>query len=250
MSSPYYAAYVNQQYQGYGGQYGQGGYGGPYGGKGGLYNQPHAGYGMSPQTPYDHAASPATGSFAQSSLHGRDSTVGGGLGDYGRTASGQSSTPQSLGGGGAFGMHDAFGRNSSYQGQSQSQHYGQQSNQPSAADELKPFGDSKATNGPSPSLPQANRPTSAANNGLGQSTLPPPQASQQGYGGYPSHLQQQHALHGSQSNNQYGGLGGHQASVGQGHQGSSYGQYPSFGGGNYYTGNGQQRGGWGGNYGH
>lgn len=208
---------------------------------------------MSPQTPYDHTSSPAAGSFGQSSLHGRDSAVGGGLGDYGRgAASAQTSTPQGLGSSasGAFGMHDTFGRNTSYQGQGQNQHYGQQATQPSVGDELKPFGDSKSANGPSPSLSQANRPTSAANNGLGQTTLPPPQGSQQGYGGYPSHLQQQHALHGSQNNSQYGGLGvGHQAAVGQTHQGSTYGQYPSFGG-SYYGGNGQQRGGWGGNYGH
>lgn len=242
-SSPYYANYMNQYQQGYG----QGGYAGPYGAKGSVYNQPHAGYGMSPQTPYDHASSPAAvGNFGQNSLHGRDNAAGG-LGEYGRVGSGQPSAPQTLGGSGAFGIHDTFARNT-YQGQGQNQHYGQQPSQPSVPDELKPFGDSKAASGPSPSISQVNRPTSAANNGLGQSALPPPQASQQGYGGYPSHLQQQHALHGSQSSSQYGATA-HQAAVGQGHQAAGYSQYPGFGG-SYYGGNSQQRGGWGGNYGH
>jgi hypothetical protein len=239
-ASPYYSAYMSQQYGGYG----QGAYG-PYGGKGGMYSQPGQGYG----TPYDHASSPAAGTFGQGSLHGRDSALGG-LGDYGRTGSAQSSqTPQTFGGSGAFGgVHDAFGRNSSYQGQGQ--HYGQQGAQQTASDDLKPFGEAKTANGPSPSLSQAARPGSATSGTPSQSVLPPPQSTQQGYGGYPSHLQQQHALHGSQSGSQYGGLGGlggHQAGA-QGHQNSQYGGYQGFGG-NYYGGN-QQRGGWGGNYGH
>ncbi|CZR62007.1 uncharacterized protein PAC_11904 [Phialocephala subalpina] len=245
-SSPYYAAYMNQ-YQQYGGNYP----GGPYGAKGGLH-QPYQGYGMSPAAPYDHAASPAAGGFGgASSLHGRDSALGG-LSDYARAGSAQSSqTPQSLGGSGAFGgAHDAFGRGSSYQGQSQQHYNAQQGSQPGASDDLKPFGDSKAANGPSPSLSQAGRPGSATNTAPG-SALPPPQ-SQQGYSGYPAHLQQGHGLHGSQAGSQYGGLGGaggHQA-AGQGHQNSQYGGYQGFGGGNYYGNNQQQRGGWGGNYGH
>lgn len=248
-SSPYYAAYMTQQYNS--GGYGQGNYGmAPYGGaKAGMYNQPHQ-YGISPHPSYDAAASPAAGAFAQSALHGRESAVGGGLGDYGRSAATPSSQP--LGGSSAFGgMHDPFGRTSSYQGQAQ--HYGQQG-QAGATDDLKPFGadSAKAANGPSPSITQAARPGSAANNAPGQSGLPPPQ-SQQGYGGYPNHLQQQHALHGSQSGSQYsglGGLGGHQAGGQAGHQASQYGGYGQhgFGGGSYY-GNNQQRGGWGGNYG-
>ncbi|KAI9738907.1 MAG: hypothetical protein M1818_005220 [Claussenomyces sp. TS43310] len=244
-SSPYYAAYMNQYQQGFG----QGSYGGaPYGGKGGMYNQPH-GYGMSPQAPYDHAASPAAGSFGQASLHGRETALGGGIDNYGRAGSQPSQTSQPLGGVGAFGgMNDAFGRGSSYQGQGQ--HYGQQAGQQGAGEDLKPFGDGKSANGPSPLLSQAARPTSATNSAPGQSGLPPPQSSQQGYGGYPSHLQQQHALHGSQSASQYGGLGGgHQA--GQGHQASQYGAYGQGFGGNSYYGNNQQRGGgWGNNYGH
>lgn len=241
-TSPYYAAYMNQ-YQ----QYGAGNYpGGPYGAKGGLHQQ-YPGYGMTPGAPYDqHASSPAAGGFGgASSLHGRDSALGGGLGEYGRAGSAQSAqTPQSLGGSGAFGgAHDAFGRNSSYQGQNQHNYNAQQSAQQGSTDDLKPFGDSKTANGPSPSL---NRPGSATNTAPG-SVLPPPQSQQAGYGAYPAHLQQ-----GGHSS-QYGGLGGaggHQA-AGQGHQGSQYGGYQAFGG-NYYGGNSQQqqRGGWGGNYGH
>ncbi|TVY18451.1 CUE domain-containing protein [Lachnellula arida] len=244
-SSPYYAAYMNQ-YPGYGG----GNYpAGPYGAKGGL-QQPYQGYGMSPAAPYDqHASSPAGGFGGASSLHGRDGALGG-LGDYGRAGSAQSAqTPQSLGGSGAFGGHDAFGRGSSYQGQNQG-HYNPNQSSQQGGDDLKPFGDSKTANGPSPSLSQANRPGSATNTAPG-SVLPPPQ-SQGGYGGYPAHLQQQggHGLHGSQAGSQYGGLGGaggHQA----GGQNSQYGGYQGFGG-NYYGGNTgqQQRGGWGGNYGH
>lgn len=245
-SSPYYTAYMNN-YQGYG----QGNYGaGPYG-KSGMYNQPHA-YGMSPQTPYDHTPSPAAGAFSQSSLHGRDSAVGG-LSEYGRGASQQSQAAQPVGGSAGFSGADSFGRNSSYQGQSQQ--YGQGS-LTGASDDLKPFSDSKTGNGPSPSLTQAARPGSAANAASGQSTLPPPQSAQQSYGGYPSHLQQQHALHGSQTGSQYGlgglgGLGGHQ-SAGQGHQSSQYGGYGQGFGGSYYGGNQQQqqRGGWGNNYQH
>lgn len=246
-SSPYYAAYMNQ-YQ----QYGAGNYaGGPYGGKAGLHAQPYQGYAMSPGAPYDHTSSPAAGGFGASALHGRDSALGG-LGDYGRAGSTQSSqTPQGLGGSGAFGgVHDTFGRGGSYQGQNQQHYNTQQSSQPGAGDDLKPFGDSKGANGPSPALSQAGRPGSATNTVPG-SVLPPPQSQQGGYGGYPGHLQQGHGLHGTQAGSQYAGLGGasgHQA-AGQGHQNSPYGGYQGFGG-NYYGGNSQQRGGWGGNYGH
>ena len=241
-SSPYYAQYLNQ-YQ----QYGAGNYaGGPYAAKGGLHAGGYPGYGMSPNAPYEHASSPAAGGFGGSSLHGRDSALGGGLGEYGRAGSAQSSqTPQGLGGGAFGASHDAFGPGSSYQGRG----YGQQGNQPGVADDLKPFGDSKTANGPSPALSQAGRPGSATNTAPG-SALPPAQSQQAGYGGYPAHLQQGHGIHGSQAGSQYaglGGAGGHQA-AGQGHQSSQYGGYQAFGG-NYY-GNSQQRGGWGGNYGH
>ena len=231
------------QYQ----QYGGGNYGaGPYGAKAGLH-QPYQGYGMSPAgAPYEHASSPAAGGFGGSSLHGRDSALGGGLGDYGRAGSAQSAqAPQGLGASGGFGgAHDPFARGSSYPGQNQQHYNANQGNQAGSGDDLKPFGDSKTANGPSPSLSQAGRPGSATNAAPG-SALPPPQSQQGGYG-YPAHLQQQ--LHNTQASS-YGGLGGaggHQA-AGQGHQGSQYGGYQAFGGYNY--GNNQQRGGWGGNYG-
>lgn len=249
-SSPYYAAYMNQ-YQGYGGANYPAG---PYGGAKGGAQQPYQGYGMSPAAPYDHTTSPAAAGFGGSSLHGRDSALGG-LSDYGRAGHAQSvPSPQALGGGGAFGgSHDAFGRGSSYQGQSQGHYNGQQSSQPSAGDDLKPFGETKNANGPSPSLSQAGRPGSATNAAPG-SALPPPQSQATGYGGYPAHLQNPgQGLHANQqSNSQYGSLGGaagHQA-AGQGHQnGGQYGGYQAFGGNNYY-GQQSQRGGWGGNYGH
>merc|ERR1711939_963092 len=121
--SPYYAAW-NQYQQGYGGNYP----GGPYGAKGG--HQPYQGYGMSPAAPYEHTASPAAGGFGASSLHGRDSALGG-LSEYGRAGSAQAAqTPQGLGGSGAFGGHDAFGRGSSYQGQGQQHYNSQQGAQP------------------------------------------------------------------------------------------------------------------------
>ncbi|CAG8950274.1 hypothetical protein HYFRA_00006766 [Hymenoscyphus fraxineus] len=245
---PSYTSYMNQYPNYPGGNYPAG----PYGAKGGLH-QPYQGYGMSPGAPYDqHASSPAAAGFGASSLHGRDSAaLGGALGEYGRAGSAQpSQTPQGLSGSGAFGgaAHDAFGRGSSYQGQNQQHYNATQGSQQGAGDELKPFGESKPTNGPSPSLAQAGRPGSATNAAPG-SALPPPQSQQGGYGGYPAHLQQAHGLHGSQTGSQYAGLGGagaHQA-AGQGHQNSQYGGYQAFGG-NYYA-NSQQRG-WGGNYGH
>jgi hypothetical protein len=240
-SSPYYAQYLNQ-YQ----QYGAGNYaGGPYPGKGGLHGGAYPGYAISPAAPYEHASSPAAGGFGGSSLHGRDNALAGGLGDYGRAGSAQSSqqAPQGLGSGAFGGAQDAFGPGSTYQGRG----YTQQATQPGAGDDLKPFGDSKTANGRSPSLSQPGRPGSATNAAPG--TVLPPQSQQAGYGGYPGHLQG-HGLHGTQAGSQYGGLGGaagHQG-AGQAHQSSQYGGYQAFGG-NFY-GNNQQRGGWGGNYGH
>lgn len=227
-SSPYYAAYMNQFQQYGGGSYGAG----PYGGKGGIHAQSYQGYGMSPGGPYDHTSSPAPG-FGVPSLLGRDSALSGGLGEYGRVGSAQSSTHQGL-----PGAHDAFSRGGSYQGQ-----YNPPGSQSGSGEDLKPFGESKTGSGPSPSLPQAGRPGSAANTSS-TSGLPPQQSSQQaGYAGYPGHLQQPgHGLHAGQAASQYGALGG-----AQGHQNSQYGGYQGFGG-NYY-GSGQQRG-WGGNYGH
>ncbi|KAI1658328.1 hypothetical protein F4813DRAFT_356480 [Daldinia decipiens] len=241
-SSPYYAQYMSQ----YGGAYGQGAYGGPYG-KGGLYGQPHQ-YGMSPQGPYDHASSPATSGFAQSSLGGRDSAIASGIDNYGRAGSTQSGAPGGLGGSGFGGMHDTFGRGSGYPSQA-----GQSFNAPNAPasstgpvnDDLKPYGDTKTAGGPSPSLSAAARPGSATNTAAA-SGLPPPQSAQQGmggYGGYPSHLS--HGLHGNQSAGSAYGLGG---TAGQGHGNGPYGGYGGNQGfGNYYGGR-QQQGGWGGNY--
>ncbi|KAK8231753.1 hypothetical protein HDK77DRAFT_453496 [Phyllosticta capitalensis] len=230
-SSPYYSAYMNQ----YGGAYGQQGYGAPFGK--GMYGQPHHGYGMSPQTTYDaHASSPANvGGFGASSMHGRESALGGGLGDYRASSSQPTQTQQHTASSGAFGaMPDVFGRSQGmFPGQTQP--YGQQQTASQAANEdsLKPFGD-KAPSGPSPSaLGQPGRPGSATNSvGQGaQSGLPPPQ-SHQGFG-YPG------------SGYGLGGLGGHQA--GQSH-GGGYGGYGAGFGGSY--GNYGRGGGWGGNYGH
>ncbi|KAK0645759.1 hypothetical protein B0T16DRAFT_457752 [Cercophora newfieldiana] len=244
---PYYA---NQYYSGYMGYGSQGaynaGYGAPYG-KGGLGYQANQ-YGMSPQGPHAYGSSPA-GGFGQSALH-RESAAGAGLGDYSRAGPGQSASS------GFGGMHDAFGRGASaYQsqsGQSFNAAGPQPGSGPSAADDLKPFGDAKGASGPSPSLTAAARPGSAANNAPSQSGLPPPQSSQQGglsgiggYGGYPSHLQG-HNLHGTQS-----GAGGYGMSAsggqgqGQGHQ-NSYGGYGGQGfGGSYYQ---NPPRGWGNNY--
>ncbi|KLU87328.1 hypothetical protein MAPG_06329 [Magnaporthiopsis poae ATCC 64411] len=147
-NGPYYA-YMNQYQTGYG----QGGYGAPYGKQAGVYGQPNQ-YGMSPNAPYDHSSSGASGFGQQSSLHRGDSLGAGGLGDYGR-ASAQQSSNQGLGNGGFGGMHDSFGRNASSSYQSQAgQGFGNQGQQPGGApsgnDDLKPFGDSKAAGGPSP----------------------------------------------------------------------------------------------------
>ncbi|KAL8370113.1 hypothetical protein RB595_000473 [Gaeumannomyces hyphopodioides] len=253
-NAPYYA-YMSQFQTGFN----QGGYGAPYGKQAGGYGQPNQ-YGMSPNAPYDHGSSGASGFGQQSSLHRGDS-LGSGLGDYGR-ASAQQSGNQGLGSGGFGGMHDSFARNASSSYQSQAgQSFSNQGQQPGGApsgnDDLKPFGDSKAAGGPSPSISGA-RPISAANNAQAQQGLPPSQAGQQGaggmgsYGGYPSHLQQQqqqqqqqgHGLHGAQSGAGGYGLGGAAA---QGHGNSPYGGYGNqgFGGGSYY---GNQPRGWGGNY--
>ncbi|KAI1004219.1 hypothetical protein K3495_g3990 [Podosphaera aphanis] len=249
-SSPYYAAYMNQ-YPGYGAANYPGG---PYGAKAGIHQQYH-GYGISPGAPYEHTASPVTAAFGVSSLHGRDSALGG-LAEYGRAGSAQSAqNPQAIGGSANFATaHDTFGRGTSYQGQGQPQ-YGSQQGAQQNGDDLKPYSDSKTNNGPNPSL-QGGRPGSATNTAPGSSALPPPQSHQASYGGYPAHLQHQgHGIHANQTASQYGTLSGaggqHQAGA-QSHQNSPYGGYPGFGAGNYY-GNSQpqqQRGGWGGNYGH
>lgn len=239
---PYYSnPYYHQYYSGYG----QGGFG-PYG-KGGMYGQS---YGVPPNAPYDHTSSPAA--FAQSSLH-RESGLGSGLGDYGRAASSQAGSQPGLGGSSFGSVHDSFARGaSSFQSQGQSFNSQAQPSATAATDELKPFGESKTSSGPSPSMGGA-RPGSATNTGpQAQSGLPPPQNSQMGaYGGYPSHLQG-HNLHGS---NAYG-MGANAGATQHGNSPyGSYGQGFNSSGG-YYGGNQQQqqqqqqqqRGGWGGNY--
>ncbi|KAF2016322.1 hypothetical protein BU24DRAFT_199183 [Aaosphaeria arxii CBS 175.79] len=234
-NTPQYAAWMSQ----FGGMYGQGGYGG-FGNKG-MYGQPHH-YGMSPQASYDnqHSSSPANaGGFGATSVQGRESGLGGGLGEFGRSASGTSQNQHGATAGGYGGFPDVLGRSQAgYPNQSSS--YGQQQvgQQASTEDSLKPFGEPKAT-GPSPSAlgAQQGRPGSSTNNTPsqgGQGGLP---GQQQGFGGYPSHL-----------GHQYGGLGGLGHQGAGSHQGGGYGgNYGNFSGyGNYGS---YGRGGWGGNYG-
>ncbi|KAI4178859.1 MAG: hypothetical protein LQ346_007329 [Caloplaca aetnensis] len=248
---------------GYGGS--QGGYGGPFGGgagKQGLYGQPHQGYGMSPQTPYDqHTSSPANPSgFGQQqqqqqhSAPGREGAASANMSNYNRAGSAQPSEHQQQYAGGASSGYgagsDAFGRSTSgFQGQTSHGlgHQQQAGQHGGSEDALRGFGESKMPGGPSPA-PGA-RPGSAINNLPGQGGLPSSQSQgQQSYGGYPGHLNHQmHGQQGSQYGAGPGGLGGHQQSAGQGHQGTGYGGYGAGFGGSYY---GSNRGGWGGNYGH
>ncbi|PLB40755.1 putative RNAPII degradation factor Def1 [Aspergillus candidus] len=254
-SNPHYASYMSQMtqhqygrnrpmyddarryddhYMPHSNQYGYGSQYAPYG-KGGMYNQPQ---GFS----YDHSSSPATaGSFNQA-MPGRDSMYGG------RTGSAQpSETQQTAAGSTAFGsgMSDVFGRSPAGFGQNQPM-----SQQPpvTAEEAPKSFDTPKAA-GPSPSLAQANRPGSAANNVPGQpqaqTSLPPLQAqqAQQGFGGYPQL--------GPQYGAGLGSLGAHQGGAGSQshHQASGYGNYGGAAGfANYYGNSG--RGGWAGNYTH
>ncbi|KAI1351401.1 hypothetical protein F5Y01DRAFT_325367 [Xylaria sp. FL0043] len=244
-SSPYYAQYMNQPYGGYG----QGGYGGAPYGKGGIYGQAHHQYGMSPQGPFDHGSTAATAGFGQSSVGSRETGLTSGMNDFGRSgANQQSGAPGSLGSAGFGGVHDSYGRGTGFPTQG-----GQAfntTNAPTAAsgsgnDDLKPYGDSKAAGGPSPSLASAARPGST-NATPAASGLPPPQSTQQGmggYSGYPSHLSQN--LHGQTGASGYG-LGG---SGNQGHGNTPYGGYGGNQGfGTYYGGRQGHQGGWGGNY--
>ena len=285
-NSPYYSAYMNQvsshhsygrdrpmfddvrryddQYLthnhqfGYGGN--QGGYGGgPFAGisnKQGMYGQPHQGYGMSPQPSYEqHSASPANaGGYGHQSMPTREGAPSGGLGGYGRTSSTQASESQQHSSGvGAFGgMPDVFGRSQSgFSNQNQGvaqQQVAQGTNEEAG----RGFGDtSKVPGGPSPAAGQpSGRPGSAANSMQGQTGLGSQNQSQQGYGGYPNHMN--HQMQGQQIS-QYGaghsGLGGHHQSGAQGHQAGGYGGGYGAGFGGSYYGN-STRGGWGGNYGH
>ncbi|MCJ1403111.1 RNAPII degradation factor [Xylographa trunciseda] len=249
--------YLTHNHQfGYGAS--QGGYGtGPYGAAGskqGMYGQPHQGYGMSPQTTYDHhsSSSPANvGGYGQ-----RDGTSSG-LGAYGRTGSAQTSENQqhNIGSAGAFGsMPEGFGRSQagySTQGQNAAQ---QQGGPQSGNDESsRAYGDApKMAAGPSPAPGQiSGRPGSATNTMQVQAGLPTSQGQgQAGYSNFPSQMNPQ--MHGQQPS-QYatglGALGSHHQAGGQSHQGSGYGGgYAGAFGGNFYGSN--NRGGWGGNYGH
>ncbi|KAG7287608.1 hypothetical protein NEMBOFW57_007120 [Staphylotrichum longicolle] len=224
-SHPYYQNPYYSAYMGYQGGYNQGAYGAPYG-KGGLNYQPSQ-YGVSPQGPHGYSSCRSIRPSGQQGL------VGSGFRRRARHVRPRGSTYQSQGG-------QAFNAPGSQPGSG-----------PSAADDLKPFGDAKTAGGPSPSLGAAARPGSAANNGPSQTGLPPAQSNQQsglgmgGYGGYPSHMQQQgHGLHGSQS-----GAGGYgmSASGGQSHQQNSYGAgYGAQGFAGSYYGNPPR--GWGNNY--
>ncbi|KAI0395840.1 hypothetical protein F5Y17DRAFT_167930 [Xylariaceae sp. FL0594] len=242
--NPYYSSFMNQPYGGYG----QTGYaGGPYG-KGGVYQQAQH-YGMSPQGPFDHTSTAASTGYGQSSAANRDTGLSSGINDFGRSGSGQQSgAPAGLNSG--YGnVHDSYGRGSGFPsqgGQNFNPGNTPTANPSNGADDLKPFGDSKAAGGPSPSLATAARPGSTTNATPAGSGLPPPQSAQQsmGYSGYPGHLGQ--GLHGGQTGGSYG-LGG---SGSQGHGSNPYGGYggnQGFGG-SYYNRQGHQGGGWGGNY--
>ncbi|KAI1133802.1 hypothetical protein F5Y10DRAFT_228585 [Nemania abortiva] len=243
-ASPYYAQYMNQGYAGYG----QGGYGGPYG-KGSVYGQGHQ-YGMSPQGPFDHGSTAATAGFGQSTVGSRETGLTSGINDFGRSGAGQQSgAPTALGSSGFGNVHDTYARGAGFPSQG-----GQAFNATNAPtttpgggnDDLKPYGDSKAASGPSPSLAAAARPGSTTNATPATSGLPPPQSTQQGMGGYgyPSHLSQ--GLHGGQTGASGYGLGG---SSSQGHGNTPYSGYgggQSFG--SYYGGRQGHQSGWGGNY--
>ncbi|TGJ84168.1 hypothetical protein E0Z10_g4610 [Xylaria hypoxylon] len=247
-SSPYYAQYMNQPYAGYG----QGAYGGAPYGKGGVYGQAHHQYGMSPQAPFDHGSTAGTGGFGQSSAGSRETGLNSGINEYSRSGTGQQSgAPGALGSGGFGVAHDSYGRGTGFPsqgGQGFNAANAPTTNPGSGNEDLKPYGDSKATGGPSPSLAAAARPGSTTNVTPAASGLPPPQSTQQGmggYGGYPSHLTQ--GLHGGQTGASGYGVGG---SSSQGHGNTPYGG--GYGGnqgfGSYYGGRQNHQGGWGGNY--
>ncbi|KAI9791761.1 MAG: hypothetical protein M1816_003571 [Peltula sp. TS41687] len=222
-SSPYYTAYMSQ----YG--YGQG-YGAPFGKQAGPYGQPSQGYGISPQTSYEHSSSPANvGAYAQSSLHGRDSGLGGGLTDYGRTGSAQAAHSQqhSVGSGAFGGMPDVFARYGSQATQPLGQHPGNTQDDP-----LKGYGDKiTTTGGPSPSMTSLAGRSELSNSivqGGGQAGVVPQsqQSSNQptgsAYGGY--HLNPHHHLHTNQGGH-YGtsGTGGAAGAGGLGGSGAGTG---------------------------
>ncbi|MCJ1389116.1 RNAPII degradation factor [Xylographa bjoerkii] len=248
--------YLTHNHQfGYGasqGAYGAGPYGAP-GSKQGMYGQPHQGYGMSPQTTYDHHSS----SPANVGGYGLRDGASSGLGVYGRTGSAQPSESQqhNIGSGGAFGsMPEGFGRSpAGYSTQAQNATQQQGGAQGGNEESSRAYGDaSKMAGGPSPAPGQASvRPGSATNTMQAQASLPSSQGQgQPGYSSYPSQMNpQMHGQQPSQYGTGLGGLGAHHQTGGQSHQGSGYGGgYAGAFGGNFYGSN--NRGGWGGNYGH
>lgn len=194
---------------------------------------------MSPQTSYEHSASPANAG-GYSSSQGRDSTYSSGLGDYGRSGASQPNQVQPQSSSGSAGypatLPESYGRSPSGYG-APAQHYGQQHGGSGIDESLKGYGDSKT--GPAAALGQPGRTGSAANSASQQGgSFPPPQGGFQG-----GHLNQLHSNQGSQYGGHLGGLGGHQSS-GQGQQGSGgYGNYGGGGFGNNSYGN-YGRGGW------
>lgn len=228
--------------QGFGNHYyGQGNYG-SYGGKGGMYGQSHHGYGMSSQGSFDHASSPAAGTFGGSSLPGRDSSaLSSNLNEYSRSGSTQPTTQtQNSASGGYGGGNDSYGRTSSGFG-SHNQGYGAQAGG-SAEDSLKTLHEPKT--GPSPSLGSSNRPGSGFNaNSSSQSGYGPPQGSYGQSSNYPSQQQQQHYSGSGYGGSGLGGLGSHNSGYGSG-----YGGFGQGGSGNYGGGGSSNRGGWGSQY--
>lgn len=220
----YHGNYINQY--GYGRQYGDGNYSKP-----GMYNLPQHQYS------YEHSSSPANaGSFNQSSM-GRD-------GAYGRTGSAQPSEAQQVAGSSAFGgMNDPFSRDQSGFGvhsPMSQQHPGQ-----IGLDDSAKSYDPAKTGGLSPSIKNAQRPGSAANN---------MQTQQGGHsGGFPPLQSQQgnHQAFGGGGYPQYGGFGGDVGAHQQGqsnHPQSTYGGYGGSAAFGTYGGYSSGRG-WSGSYG-
>ena len=253
----------------YGGSHGGFG-GGPFGGsagKQGMYGQPHQGYGSVPQTSYEqHSASPGNVSgFGHQPAPTRDGTTAGSIANYGRAGSVQPDNQHQYSGGGSSAAVSNYGNVPELFVRSSSgfpnQNHPQANQSISGEDSVRGYGDSaKVAGGPSPALGQpSGRPGSAANNMQVQSALLPPNnqaqgqgQQQQGYGGYPGHVNHQiHSQQGSQYGAGPGSLGNHHGSgATQAHQASTgYGGYSTGGfGGSYYGGAGN-RGGWSGSYG-
>ncbi|KAL8668281.1 MAG: hypothetical protein Q9168_007084, partial [Polycauliona sp. 1 TL-2023] len=236
----------DDQYLTQNGQFGYGGsqaagFGAPFAGAGagkqggGMYSQPQPGYGMSQQqqqAAYEqHASSPAAhGAFAAAPSRDGSGATSAHMSSYGRTGSTQPTDhqQQQYPGGAASAAYggmssDAFGRSGSAAfggpglGHQHQQAGGQQQGSNNADDSLRStYGD--ATTGgkmaPSPAPGMQHRPGSVVNN----NAMPglPPSQSQQGYGGYPSHLNHQMHQQQQQGSQQYGG--GQQHQGGQGHQ--------------------------------